>query len=113
MIIVIITDMEGTRKLDESLLRQLVIVHDVLLVNVSDADMFGKKIYSVDRRDYIPPFVSESKRLKKISEKKRREIIESNENKLNHHGIAHTTVDTADRVDRSLIELLEKHKHWK
>lgn len=113
MIIVIITDMEGTRKLDESLLRQLVIVHDVLLVNVSDADMFGKKIYSVDRRDYIPPFVSESKRLKKISEKKRREIIESNENKLNHHGIAHTTVDTADHVDRSLIELLEKHKHWK
>ena len=105
--------MEGTRKLDESLLRQLVIVHDVLLVNVSDADMFGKKIYSVDRRDYIPPFVSESRKLKKISAKMRQEIIDANEDKLNHHGIAHTSVDTVDHVDRSLIELLEKHKMWK
>ena len=105
--------MEGTRKLNESLLRQLVIVHDVLLVNVSDADMFGKKIYSVEQRDYLPPFVYESRKLKKISAKMRKEIIESNEEKLNHNGIAHTTVDTADHVDRSLIELLEKHKHWK
>ena len=113
MIIIIVTDMEGISKLPESLLRQLIIVHDVLLVNVSDADMFGKKIYSVDRRDYLPPFVTESKKLKKLSMKKRQELIEECEHKLNHHGIAHVTVDSAERIDKNLIELLETHKLWK
>lgn len=113
MIIIIVTDMEGTKQLSDSVLRQLLIVHDVLLINVSDADMFGKKIYSVDRSDYLPPFVTENKRLKKLSMKKRQELIEHCEEKLNHHGIAHVTVDTTDHVDRNLIELLETHKHWK
>ena len=113
MIIVIVTDLEGTKSLSDSVLRQLLIVHDVLLINVSDADMFGKKIYSVDRSDYLPPFVTESKRLKKLSMKKRQELHDHCEEKLNHHGIAHVTIDTTDRVDKNLIELLEKHKLWK
>lgn len=113
MIIVIVTDMEGIKKLSDSLLRQLIIVHDVLLVNVSDADMFGKKIYSVDRRDYLPPFVTESKKLKKLSAKKREELKIFCEEKLKHHGIAHVTVDSTERIDKYLIELLEKHKLWK
>ena len=37
MIVVIVTDMEGISKVSESLLRQLILVHDVLLINVSDA----------------------------------------------------------------------------
>ena len=110
MIVVIVTDTEGIRKLSESLLRQMVIVHDVLLINVSDADMFGKRIYSVDRCDYIPPFVSENKRLKAMSERKRQEIIQSNEEKLNRHGIAHTAIGTSVRIEKNLISLLETHK---
>ena len=113
MIIILVTDLDGTKRLSDSLLRQLVIVHDVLLINVSDADMFGKKIYSVERGDYLPPFVTESKRLKRMSEKKRAELKEFCEDKLNHHGIAHVTVDSTEHIDKSLIELLEKHKHWK
>ena len=113
MIIVIITDLEGVKKLSDSVIRQLLIVHDVLLINVSDADMFGKKIYSVERNDYLPPFVTENKRLKAISMKKRQELKEFCEEKLNHHGIAHVTVDETDHIDRNLIELLEKHKLWK
>ncbi|MBO6194298.1 MAG: DUF58 domain-containing protein [Clostridiales bacterium] len=113
MIIVIITDLEGVKKLSDSVIRQLLIVHDVLLINVSDADMFGKKIYSVERNDYLPPFVTENKRLKAISMKKRHELKEFCEEKLNHHGIAHVTVDETDHIDRNLIELLEKHKLWK
>ncbi len=113
MIIVIITDMEGIRGLSESLLRQLMIVHDVLIVNVSDADMFGKKIYSIDRRDYLPPFLSESKKLRTLSMKKRQEIIDECEEKLNRQGIAHVTVNKTDHIERDLIELLEKHKLWK
>jgi len=105
--------MEGIRGLSESLLRQLMIVHDVLIVNVSDADMFGKKIYSIDRRDYLPPFLSESKKLRALSMKKRQEIIDECEEKLNRQGIAHVTVNKTDHIERDLIELLEKHKLWK
>jgi len=113
MIIVIVTDMDGISRLSDSLLRQLVIVHDVLLVTVTDADPFGKNIYSVNRRDYMPAFVFESKKLKKLAVDKKNEIVESNEKKLNHHGIAHAAVSSTEQIDKRLIELLEKHKLWK
>ncbi|MBR1796934.1 MAG: DUF58 domain-containing protein [Clostridiales bacterium] len=113
MIIFLVTDMEGMRNIPDSLLRQLVIIHDVLLINVSDANMFGKKVYSINRQDYLPPFVAESRKLRKLEEKKKREIFEQCEAKLKHNGIVMETVGSVDHIDRNLIELLEKHKLWK
>lgn len=110
MIIVIITDMEGICNLPDSLLRQLVLTHDVLLLNVSDADVFGKQVYSVNNENYLPPFITESKKLRKLQQEKKKQVEEECDNKLKRNGIAMTTIDSVDHIDNRIITLLEKHK---
>ncbi len=110
MIVVMVTDTEGILSLQDNLLGQITMVHDVLLINVSDADIFGKKVYNVDDDGYIPPFISQSKAIQR--EQKR--IQEDREKlatvKLNRYGIPWVEVDTENRVDGKIAELLEKNK---
>ena len=110
MIIVIVTDMEGISKVSDSLLRQLILVHDVLLINVSDADVFGKNVYGIEQYDYLPAYITRSKRLRKLQQEEKRRVLAECDNKLKRNGIAMTTIRSSSHVERGIIELLEKHK---
>ena len=110
MIIVMVTDTEGILTLSDNLLGQITMVHDVLLINVSDADIFGKKVYNVDDKGYIPPFISQSKSIRKKQIKLQQDMEKEAIKKLNRSGIPWVGVDTADRVDGKIAELLEKNK---
>ena len=110
MIVVIVTDMEGISKVSESLLRQLILVHDVLLINVSDADVFGKNVYSIEQSDYLPAYITRSKKLRKLQQEEKRRVLAECDNKLKRNGIAMTTIRSSSHVERGIIELLEKHK---
>ena len=79
MIVVMVTDTEGVLTLKDNLLGQITVVHDVLLIRVSDSDIFGKKVYNVESRGYMPPFISQSRSLqrkqKKIQEDMEKQAI--------------------------------------
>ncbi len=110
MIVVIVTDMEGISIVSESLLRQLILVHDVLLINVSDADVFGKNVYGIEQSDYLPAYITRSKKLRKLQQEEKRRVLAECDNKLKRNGIAMTTIRSSNNVERGIIELLEKHK---
>ena len=110
MIIVIVTDMEGISKVSESLLRQLILVHDVLLINVSDADVFGKNVYGIEQRDYLPAYITRSRKLRKLQQEEKRKVLAECDSKLKKNNIAMTTIKSSRHVERGIIELLEKHK---
>ena len=110
MIVVMVTDTEGILSLQDNLLGQITMVHDVLLINVSDADIFGKKVYNVDDAGYIPPFISQSKAIQKQQKKLQEDRQKVAIAKLNRYGIPWVEVDTANRVDGKIAELLEKNK---
>lgn len=110
MIIVIITDMKGTLSISEQTLKRLKVLHDVLLVNVSDVDASGKDVFDVEQNNYLPDFFTKSKRLIRKEEKKRQELKEEFQTKLKRAGIANSTIDTTERIDIKLTELLNKHK---
>lgn len=110
MIVVMVTDTEGVLNLQDNLLGQITMVHDVLLINVSDADIFGKKVYNVDDNGYIPPFLSQSKAIQKQQKKLQEDRMKLAIAKLNRYGIPWIEVDTANRVDGKIAELLEKNK---
>ena len=110
MIVVMVTDLEGIINLQDNLLGQITTVHDVLLIKVSDADIYGKNVYNVDRQDYLPPFISTSKAIRNQQKKMVEDLEKEATAKLNRYGIPWIEVDTADRVDGKIAELLEKNK---
>ena len=110
MIVVMVTDTEGVANLQDNLLGQITVVHDVLLIKISDTDIFGKKVYNVDGFNYMPPFLSQSKSLQKKQHKIMEEMEEKAVKKLNRYGIPWVEVDSAVRVDGKIAELLEKNK---
>ncbi|MCR4688156.1 MAG: DUF58 domain-containing protein [Saccharofermentans sp.] len=110
MIIVIVTDIEGIRRMAEGILKQLVIVHDVLVINISDSTCCGKKVYNIENGSYMPAFMTDSKKLHRLLTEKQHKMIAECEDKLKHFGISMITIDSEDNTESRIIELLEKNK---
>ena len=110
MIVVMVTDLEGIISLSDNLLGQITAVHDVLLIRVTDADIYGKQVYNVEEKGYMPAFLSQSKALQRQQQKIMQNLEKQAEQKLNRYGIPWVEVDTDERVDSKIAELLEKNK---
>ena len=98
MIIFII--ISGMEQISEVVLKKLTVWHDIMLINISDADIKGKDVYDIDESLYIPEFVLQDKELQKIEERRKREVYINSINKFKKYGIITTTID-----------LLERHKY--
>lgn len=110
MIIVVVTDLSGMREVTETTLKRLLLANDVMFINVSDGGMTGKKVYDIGDKNYIPSFLTRSRKLAKLEKEKREQIINSCKQKFKKYGVSMTTVDDPENMDAKLIELLEKHK---
>lgn len=108
MILIIVTDAEGVCGISENLIKRLMILHDVLLINISDADLSGKNLYDVENGEYLPEFFTRSKslgnHLKERSAQINRECFE----RLARFGIASITIDNTDELDVKISELLRR-----
>ncbi|MEE1304766.1 MAG: DUF58 domain-containing protein [Agathobacter sp.] len=110
MIIVVVTDMEGVNKISEIALKKLLVMHDLLLINVSDADTFGSDVFDVTNDRYLPDFFTKDKKLLRLESEKRRKVFDEGSAKLAKLGVSYVTVDEAKGADLKIMELLEKHK---
>ncbi len=136
MIIFIITDKQGMNSVSDETLKRLKCRHDLLYVNIGDVGMtdddlvdeskkpglfarlFGYdsvdrsgKTYDVDADRYVPEFISENKKLWKLEQERKREILETNKRKTVKHGIMSVDIDDESEIVMKIIELLEKHKN--
>lgn len=110
MIIFIVTDLTGMNNLSETILKKLLILHDVLLLNISDAQIGGKNVYDVLSEKYIPHYFSEDKKLEQIAAERKAAIYHQCDEKLKRLGIAMVTVDTSKEIDERILELINQHK---
>lgn len=110
MIIVIVTDMKGMLSIDEVTLKRLKVLHDVLMINISDVDASGKNVFDVEEGCMLPDFFTKSKRLIRKENQKRIQLMEECQTKLKRAGVAYQTIDTTEKIDIKLTELLNKHK---
>ncbi len=113
MIIFVITDLKGAHNVDEAILKKLICRHDILFINIGDADVTDRKVktFDLDTDHYIPEFVTRSKRLAKLEKEKKKNIREENYKKLVRYGIMSNDIDDRSQITEKLIELLEKHKN--
>ncbi len=111
MIIFIITDDVGIRSISEDSLKRLTYKHDVLVINITDADMTKGDAYSVDRSVYIPEFVSGNEALKVVEEETKARLKEENEDKLNRYRVVSTRIGSYKELVDRITELLGGHKY--
>lgn len=111
MILLLVTDTVGILKIDESNLKRLLVAYDVLFINISDADLQGKQIFKLSDNRYLPAFFTKDKKLASMAKEKKMSMQAEATEKLKRFGIACSTVDYADELDREMLELLKKHEH--
>lgn len=110
MILLIVTDLSGIKAMTDQNIKRLLVAHDVLVLNISDADLDGCKAYDIENGDYLPDFFSQDKKLAKIAKEKKDALQKECMEKLKSYGIPCSTVDYLDELEMEIIRLLEKHK---
>lgn len=111
MILFVITDMAGICDIEEDTLKKLTYQHDVLFIDVCDANVTSGKAYDVDKALYIPEFISGNKRLRQIEEETKKKILEESTKKLLKYRIVSTQINSEEEIIEKVIELLERHKY--
>lgn len=111
MIIFVITDLDGMELVKENTLKMLSMQHDVMFINISDADIYGNNTYDIENDTYIPNIILKNTKLHKLEQEKKKEIYDNCEKKLKKHAISTVTIDHSKDVVIKIIDLLERHKY--
>ena len=111
MIIFIITDIVGIENIQEDVLKKLTIQNDVMVINISDADITGNKGYDMDNESYIPEIILKDMKLHNIEEKIKNQLYEAAFKKFKKYKISMVTIDEEKEIVNKIIELLERHKN--
>ena len=111
MIIFIITDIAGIENIQEDVLKKLTIQNDVMVMNISDADITGNRGYDMDNESYIPEIILKDMKLHNIEEKIKNQLYEAALKKFKKYKISMVTIDEEKEIVNKIIELLERHKN--
>ena len=82
MIIFIITDIDGIKNITEENLKKLSLLHDVMIINISDALMTGDNSYDVEQKEYIPNYLLQDDVLKKMELELKKRMYEETKEKF-------------------------------
>ncbi len=111
MVVFVVTDMAGIRSVSDMVLKKLICQHDLLFININDADVTGGRSFKVENNRYLPEFITSSKKLAQMEKKMKDEILEENKKKLLHHAIISTDIDSKEDITLKITELLERHRY--
>ena len=111
LVILVVTDAEGVSRISDSLLKQLAARHDILLVEVSDADFTGGTPFEVNDEIYVPPFIARNKKLQRMEQKLKKAKQDDDERRLLRAGVVSVCVRSEADVTEKLIEMMERHKY--
>lgn len=111
MIIIVATDVAGIRNIEEVNLKRLLVAHDVLFMNISDASFGTDDAYNLFAGNSMPSFFAKNKKMFKKTREKNLSLQREAEEKLKKFGISCSTIDYTAEIDREIINLLEKHKY--
>lgn len=111
MIIFIVTDIDGIKCIKEPTLKRLTTMHDVLFVNIVDADITGDVAFDIESKLYIPKIIFKDNKLKKLEEELKTLIYKNSEDNFKKYGITMVSLDCCKDIPSKIIELLERHKY--
>ena len=111
MIIFIITDIEGMDNINPNYFRELSMKHDIMIVNVSDGYFFGKNVYDMDTKSFIPNIFSRNKTLFDLEKQMKDEMYLSCVNKISKYRVSMITINSVGEIPMKIVKLLEEYKY--
>ncbi|SFC60525.1 DUF58 domain-containing protein [Butyrivibrio sp. YAB3001] len=111
MIIFLITDMDGLRRLDGNLLRGITTKHDMLVINIEDAYLTGNLVYDNDRSLYEKLFYSHNKKLHEEEVNIHRQIFANASFLCKQNKVGLTRISRQSQIIDATIDLLERYRH--
>lgn len=110
MIVVLVTDVRGFKNISEANLKRLLVAHDVLALNISDASLNGAKAYDLNRENSFPAFLTKNKKIQNTMKEANLRLQAEITDKLKKYGISCSTIDYIDELDREIVDLLARHR---
>lgn len=110
MIIFIVSDLEGLHSISDTNLRRLMVTNDVLMINISDADIGGDKQFDISEDSYFGDYYAKDKKLQKIALAEREKMFRECGEKLRRFGIVCAAIDSEKQAEREIIRMLNEHK---
>jgi uncharacterized protein (DUF58 family) len=111
MVIFVITDMKGTSEVSDAVLKKLMCQHDILFINVNDADLTGDHAFKVEKNRYLPRFVTMDKKMAAMEHNLKAKITQENERMLKRHAILSTDLSSKEEIALKITDLLERHRY--
>lgn len=111
MIIFIITDIAGMNNISDKTLKKLSLLHDVMLINVSDALMSGSNVFDVEQENYIPNYILADSKLREIEVELKTQVYENAKERFKKHNIITTTINKQKDIVNDVYKLLERRKN--
>ena len=99
------------KSITEDTLKKLSFIHDVMCINISDALMTGENSFDVDIEKYIPNYILEDEKLKKLEIDLKAKIYEDIKSKFKKYKISTTTINNKDSIINDIFKLLERRKN--
>lgn len=110
MIIVLVSDVRGFTTITDTNLKRLLVAHDVLALNISDASINGNLAYNMNAGTFMPAFLSKNKKLQRAMKEANLKLQKTVTERLKKFGISCSTIDYVEELDREIVDLLAKHR---
>lgn len=110
MIIVLVSDVRGFTTITDTNLKRLLVAHDVLALNISDASINGNLAYNMNKASFMPAFLSKNKKLQRAMKEANLKLQKTVTERLKKFGISCSTIDYVEELDREIVDLLAKHR---
>ena len=111
MIIFIITDLEGMDRVQENIIKRLATVHDVMFININDANMLGNNVYDIENSIYIPSLILQDNKLHELEKKMKEDMYNKCLKKFEKYRVSVQTIDCNKEIVVKIINLLERHRY--
>lgn len=110
IIIVLVSDVRGFTTITDTNLKRLLVAHDVLALNISDASINGNLAYNMNAGTFMPAFLSKNKKLQRAMKEANLKLQKTVTERLKKFGISCSTIDYVEELDREIVDLLAKHR---
>lgn len=111
MILFIITDLLGMNQIEINTLKKLTMVHDTLLINISDASISENSAFDLENKEYIPALITNNPELAQIEKQVKKDLLNKMEKKFKQTNTTIISISKLEEITPKIIELLERHRY--